>query len=465
MSHREKLAIIGGGPAGYVGAIRGAQLGAEVILIEKKEVGGTCLNVGCIPTKTLTSTAHLYTLMKKSSNWGIEAGFPSLNWDQVMRRKEQVVRRLVNGVKFLLKERKVNLISGSASFLDEKTLLIKKADGEIEKLQADKILISTGSVPIELPVSGTDLDGVVDSTKALSFEEVPKTLLIVGGGYIGCEFASIYHSFGTEVTIVEMLPQILPGEDEEIVSLLRRKWEKEGIKIYTDSKVAGIYLKEGGLKKVKVATSKGEVEILSEKILISVGRKAYTSGLNLKGIGLEQEMDKIKVDEYLRTSLEGIYSAGDCIGGYLLAHVASMEAECAVENALGGNVKMDYTAVPRSIFTYPEIGGVGLTEKEALDKGFKIKTGRFPFIANGRALAEDETEGMVKIIAEEKTDKILGCIIMGNRGTDLIAELALGIKMGIKLKDLIETIHAHPTLAEAVRESALKSAGRPIHIL
>ncbi|MFH0931598.1 MAG: dihydrolipoyl dehydrogenase, partial [Candidatus Zixiibacteriota bacterium] len=444
--------------------IRGAQLGAEVTLIEKKEVGGTCLNVGCIPTKTLTSTAHLYTLMKKSSSWGIEAGFPSLNWDQVMRRKEQVVRRLVNGVKFLLKERKVNLILGSASFLDEKTLLIKKADGEIEKLQVDKILISTGSVPIELPVSGTDLDGVVDSTKALSFEEVPKTLLIVGGGYIGCEFASIYHSFGTEVTIVEMLPQILPGEDEEIVSLLRRKWEKEGIKIYTESRVTGIYSKDAETRKVKISTPKGELEILSEKVLISVGRKAYTSGLNLKEIGIPQVQDKIKVDEYLRTSLEGIYSAGDCIGGYLLAHVASMEAECAVENALGGNLKMDYTAVPRCIFTYPEIGGVGLTEKEALDKGFKIKTGRFPFIANGRALAEDETEGMVKIIADEKSDKILGCIIMGNRGTDLIAELALGIKMGTKLKDLIETIHAHPTLAEAVRESALKSAGRPIHI-
>jgi dihydrolipoamide dehydrogenase len=305
----------------------------------------------------------------------------------------------------------------------------------------------------------------VDSTQALSFEEVPKTLLIVGGGYIGCEFASIYHSFGTEVTIVEMLPQILPGEDEEMVSLLRRKWEKEGVKIYTESKVAGIYSKDAETRKVKISTPKGELEILSEKVLISVGRKAYTSGLNLKEIGIQQVQDKIRVDEYMRTSLEGIYSAGDCIGGYLLAHVASMEAECAVENALGGNVKMDYTAVPRCIFTYPEIGGVGLTEKEALDKGFKIKIGRFPFVVNGRALAEDESEGMVKIIVEEKSDKILGCIIMGNRGTDLIAELTLGIKMGIKLKDLTETIHAHPTLAEAVRESALKTAGRPIHIL
>lgn len=465
MSAREKLAIIGAGPAGYVGAIRGAQLGAEVTLIEKKEVGGTCLNVGCIPTKTLTSTAHLYTLLKGSANWGIEAGFPSLNWEQVMRRKEQVVRRLVNGVKYLLKERKVNLICGTASFLEEKTLLINKKDGGIEKLQFDKILISTGSMPIDLPVSGADLDGVVDSTKALSFEEVPKSLLIVGGGYIGCEFASIYHSFGSEVTIVEMLPQILPGEDEEIVSILKRKMEKDGIKTYTESKVSGIFRKDEKVKGVKVFTSKGEIEIESEKVLICVGRRACSDGLNLKSIGIIQEDGKIKVDQYMRTNQEHIYSAGDCIGGYLLAHVASMEAECAVENALGGKTKMDYTAVPRCIFTYPEIGGVGLTEKEALDKGFKIKIGRFPFIANGRALAEDEPEGMVKIIAEDKTEKILGAVVLGNRATDLIAELTLGIKMGIKLKDIIETIHAHPTLAEAIRESALKTAGRPLHIL
>ncbi|MDH4223364.1 MAG: dihydrolipoyl dehydrogenase [candidate division Zixibacteria bacterium] len=465
MPERERLAIIGGGPAGYVGAVRAAQLGAEVTLIEKKEVGGTCLNEGCIPTKTLTSTAHLYRLIKKSGNIGIEAGYPALNWEQVMRRKEQVVRRLVNGVKYLLKERKVALIQGTASFLDEKTLLINKKDGGIEKLQADKILISTGSVPVALPVMGADLDGVVDSSQALSFEQVPSTLLIVGGGYIGCEFASIYHSFGAEVTIVEMLTQILPGEDEEIISTLRRKMEKEGIKIYTESKVSGIFHQEGEIKKVKVLTPKGELEILSEKVLTCVGRKPYTDTLNLKSMGITQDDGKIKVDEHMRTNLQHIYSAGDCLGGYLLAHVASMEAECAVENMLGGNLKMDYTAVPRCIFTYPEIGGVGLTEKEALEKGFKIKIGRFPFTANGRALAEDETEGMVKIIAEDKSDKLLGAIILGNRATDLIAELTLGIGMGIKLKELIETIHAHPTLAEAIRESALKTAGRPLHIL
>ncbi len=465
MSGRKKIAIIGGGPAGYVGALRASQLGAEVTLIEKKEVGGVCLNVGCIPTKTLTSTAHLYLLMRRAANWGLEINPPVLNWAQVMKRKDQVVRRLVNGVKFLLKERKINQLSGTASFLDEKTLLINKTDGGIERLEADFVLICTGSVPIELKVPGADLDGVVDSTGALCFEEIPKRLLIVGGGYIGCEFASIFHSFGTEVTIVEMLPQILPGEDDEIASLLRRKWEKEGVKIYTDSKVIGIYSQDSQLKKVKISTPQGELEIESDKVLISVGRKAYTDGLNLNSIGIEQYKGNIKVDEFLKTNIEDIYSAGDCVGNYLLAHVASMEAEVAVENALGGVIAMDYAVVPRCIFTNPEIGGVGLTEKEALNQGHKIKIGRFPFSANGRALAEDETEGMVKIIAEEKSDKILGCIILGNRGTDLIAELALGLKKGMKLKDLIETIHAHPTLSEAVRESAIKAEGRPLHIL
>jgi len=464
MSERKRLAIIGGGPAGYVGALRATQLGAEVTLIEKKEVGGVCLNVGCIPTKTLTSTAHLYSLMKRAANWGIMVNSPVLNWAQVMKRKDQVVRRLVNGVKFLLKERKVTQLSGTASFLDEKNLLINKTDGGTEKLEADFILICTGSVPIELKIPGADLDGVVDSTGALCFDEIPRSLLIVGGGYIGCEFASIFHSFGTEVIIVEMLSQILPGEDDEIASLLRRKWEKEGMRIYTDSRVTGISSTDSQLKKVKITSPQGELEIESEKVLISVGRKAFTEGLNLSVIGVNQEKGNIKVDEFLKTNIEDIYSAGDCIGNYLLAHVASMEAEVAVENALGGTIAMDYTVVPRCIFTYPEIGGVGLTEKEALARGHKIKIGRFPFIANGRALAEDETEGMVKIIAEEKSDKILGCIILGNRGTDLIAELALGIKKEMKIKDLIETIHAHPTLSEAVRESALKAEGRPLHI-
>jgi dihydrolipoamide dehydrogenase len=460
----KNLVIIGGGPAGYVGAIRASQLQASVTLIEKEEVGGTCLNVGCIPTKVLTSTAHLFLSMKRSDRWGLKTQGISLDFPQVMKRKQMVAERLVTGVKSLLKTNGVNLIKGTANFLDEKTIEVKTDKGEIQKIIADKILIATGSVPIMLPIPGMGLEGVVDSTGALSFSEVPKSMLIIGGGAIGCEFAYIYHSFGTQVTIVEMLSQILPGEDPEIVASLRSSLERAGMKIFTDSKVSKIARGKEGRKIVFISSPKGKIDIEVEKILVSVGRKANTKNLGLEKLGIRMDRSNVKVDEYLKTNLPDVYAAGDCIGNWLLAHVASMEAELAVENALGGEKKMDYTAVPRCIFTHPEIGSVGLTEKQATEQGIKIKTGKFPFLANGRAQAENEAEGMVKIIADANSNKILGAHILGPRATDLIAELTLAMQMGAKTEDLINTIHAHPTLAEPVREAALKLEGRPIHI-
>jgi dihydrolipoamide dehydrogenase len=458
------LVIIGGGPAGYVGAICASQLGANVTLIEKDEVGGTCLNVGCIPTKVLTSTAHLFMSMKRSERWGLKTHGINLDFPQVMKRKQMVAQRLVTGVKSLLKARGINLIKGSAGFLTEKVIEVKTDKDNIQKIEADKILIATGSVPIMLPVPGIKLEGVVDSTGALSFNQVPKSLLVIGGGAIGCEFAYIYHSFGAQVTIVEMLSQILPGEDQEIVASLRTSLERSGIKIFTDSKVSKITPGKEGKKNVSVSSLKEEIDIEVEKILVSVGRKANTKDLGLEKLGIKMDRSNVKVDEYLRTNLPDVYAAGDCIGNWLLAHVASREAELAVENALGAQKKMDYTAVPRCIFTHPEIGSVGLTEKQATDQGIKIKVGKFPFLANGRAQAEDEAEGTVKIIADANSRKILGAHILGPRATDLIAELTLAIKMGAKTEDLIETIHAHPTLAEPIREAALKLEGRPIHI-
>lgn len=461
----KNLVIIGGGPAGYVGAIRASQLQASVTLIEKDKVGGTCLNVGCIPTKVLTSTAHLFLSMKRSDRWGLKTQGISLDFPQVMKRKQMVAERLVTGVKSLLKTNGVNLIKGTASFLDEKVIEVKTDKGEIHKIVADKVLIATGSVPIMLPIPGMGLEGVVDSTGALSFTEVPKSMLIIGGGAIGCEFAYIYHSFGTQVTIVEMLSQILPGEDPEIVASLRSSLERAGMKIFTDSKVSKIARAKEGKKIVSVSSPKGEMDIEVEKILVSVGRKANTKNLGLEKLGIRMNRANVIVDEYLRTNLPDIYAAGDCIGNWLLAHVASMEAELAVENALGREKKMDYTAVPRCIFTHPEIGSVGLTEKQATEQGIKIKTGKFPFLANGRAQAENEAEGMVKIIADANSNQILGAHILGPRATDLIAELTLAIQMGAKTADIIATIHAHPTLAEPVREAALKLEGRPIHII
>ena len=459
------LVIIGGGPAGYVGAICASQLGANVTLIERDEVGGTCLNVGCIPTKVLTSTAHLFMSMKRSEKWGLKTHGINLDFPQVMKRKQMVAQRLVTGVKSLLKARGINLIKGTAGFLTEKVIEVKTDKDKIQKIEADKILIATGSVPIMLPVPGIKLEGVVDSTGALSFNEVPKSLLVIGGGAIGCEFAYIYHSFGAQVTIVEMLSQILPGEDQEIVASLRTSLERSGIKIFTDSKVSKITPGKEGKKNVSVSSLKEEIDIEVEKILVSVGRKANTKDLGLEKLGIKMDRSNILVDEHLKTSLPDVYAAGDCIGNWLLAHVASREAELAVENALGAQKKMDYTAVPRCIFTHPEIGSVGLTEKQATDQGIKIKVGKFPFLANGRAQAEDEAEGTVKIIADADSRKILGAHILGPRATDLIAELTLAIKMGAKTEDLIETIHAHPTLAEPIREAALKLEGRPIHIM
>jgi dihydrolipoamide dehydrogenase len=460
----KNLVIIGGGPAGYVGAIRASQLKANVTLIEKEEVGGTCLNVGCIPTKALTSTAHLFLSMKRSSRWGLKTHEVTLDFPQIMKRKQMVAQRLVTGVKSLLKANGVNLVKGSASFLNEKSIEIKTDNGEVQKIEADRILIASGSVPIMLPLPGMELEGVVDSTGALSFSEIPKSMLIIGGGAIGCEFAHIYHSFGTQVTIVEMLSQILPGEDEEIVASMTTSLERAGIKIFTDSKASKITTGKEGKKIVSVSAPKGEIDIEVEKVLVSVGRKANTKDLGLEKLGIKMDRSNILVDEYLKTNLTDIYAAGDCIGNWLLAHVASQEAEVAVENALGAQKRMDYTAVPRCVFTHPEIASVGLTERQTTDQGMKIKTGKFPFLANGRAQAENEAEGMVKIIADAASNKIIGAHILGPRATDLIAELTLAIKMGAKTEDLIDTIHAHPTLAEPVREAALKLQGRPIHI-
>lgn len=461
----KNLVIIGAGPAGYVGAIRAAQLGANVTLVEKEEVGGTCLNVGCIPTKVLTSAAYTLSTLKHAGRWGLNVHGTDLDFSQLMKRKQMVANRLVSGVKSLLKARGVNVIKGAATFLDEKKIEVRLEDKTTKKLEADKILIATGSVPIQLPIPGIESEGVIDSTGALSLTSVPKSMLIIGGGAIGCEFAYIYHSFGTKIIIVEMLSQILPGEDEEVASSLRNSIERSGIKIFTSSKVSQVVPAKEGKMTVIISASEGEINAEVEKVLVSVGRKANTKDMGLEKLGIKMNRGTIVVDDHLRTNLPHIFSAGDCIGNWLLAHVAFMEAEIAVENAMGEDKRMDYTAVPCSIYTHPEIGSVGLNEKQAKEKGLEVKTGKFPMVACGKAQAENEVEGFVKIVAEKNSGKILGAQILGHRATDLIAELTLAIQMGAKTQDIINTIHAHPTLSEPVREAALKADGRPIHMM
>ncbi len=461
----KNLIIIGGGPAGYVGAIRAAQLGAKVTVIEKEELGGTCLNVGCIPTKVLTSAAHTFSTLKTASRWGLKVSGTELDWSLLMKRKQMTVTRLVTGVKSLLKSRGVNVVKGTAAFVDGKTIEARKEDGSSEKLKADRFLVCPGSVPIQLPIPGIELEGVIDSTSALCLDSIPKSMLIIGGGVIGCEFAYIYNSFGTQISIVEMLPQIIPGEDEEIVSTLRASMERSGMKIYTDSKVLRIDAAKDGKKTATFSTKDGEMKVDVEKILLSVGRRPNTKDMGLEKLGMKMNRGTILVDDRLRTNLSNVYAAGDCIGNWLLAHVASMEAEVAVENALGHDKRMNYTAVPSCIYTHPEISSVGLNERQAKEKGLEITTGKFPMLACGRAQAENETEGFVKVVVEKTSGKILGAQILGHRATDLIAELTLALQMGAKAQDVIDTIHAHPTLSEPIREAVLKADGRPIHMM
>ncbi|HEX7400918.1 MAG TPA: dihydrolipoyl dehydrogenase, partial [candidate division Zixibacteria bacterium] len=367
--------------------------------------------------------------------------------------------------KSLLKARGVNQIKGTATFLDEKQIEIKTNDGAVQKLEADKFLIATGSIPILLPIPGIESEGVIDSTGALSLSAIPQSMLIIGGGAIGCEFAYIYRSFGAQITIVELLPQILPGEDEEVSAGLRSSLEKSGIKIFTSSKVTEIAPTKDGKNRVTVSSSDGETKVEAEKILLSAGRRPNTKDMGLEKLGIKMDRGTILVDDHLSTNLPHIFAAGDCIGNWLLAHVASMEAEIAVENALGEDKKMDYHAVPACIFTHPEIGSVGLNERQAKEKGLEVKTGKFPMMACGRAQAENEPDGFVKVVVEKTSGKILGAQILGHRATDLIAELTLAIQMGAKTSDIIDTIHAHPTLSEPTREAVLKAEGRPIHMM
>ena len=461
----KNLIIIGGGPAGYVGAIRATQLGAKVTVVEQEELGGTCLNVGCIPTKVLASAAHTLTSLKAAGRWGLNVEGAELDFPTLMKRKQMVVTRLVTGVKSLLRSRGVNVIKGTASFLDEKRVEVKSEDGSAEKLEADKFLVATGSTPIQLPIPGIESEGVIGSTGALSLTSIPRSMLIIGGGVIGCEFAYIYNSMGTEITIVEMLPQILPEEDEEVAATLKKSMERAGMKIFTDSQVARIESGEEGRKSVTFSGPGGDSTVEVDKVLVSVGRKANTADLGLEKLGIKMDRATVLVDDYLCTNLPHIFSAGDCIGNWLLAHVASMEAEIAVENAMGEIKKMDYTAVPSCIFTHPEIGSVGLTEKKAKEKGLEVSIGKFPMVACGRAQAENETEGFVKVVVEKSSGEILGAQILGHRATDLIAELTLAIQMGARAQDVIDTIHAHPTLSEPTREAVLKAQGRPIHMM
>lgn len=460
-----KLAVIGGGPGGYVAAIRAAQLGAEVTLVEKDVLGGTCLNVGCIPTKVLLHSSELIKEIKAGDEIGIKVeGKVTVDWKGIQNRKNKVVNKLVSGVKDLLKVNKVRVIKGTAKFEAKDSLVISKLDGSSEKIKFNNAIIASGSVPFIPPVEGSKLTGVIDSTGALSLENNPKSLVIIGGGVIGVEFASIFNPLGCKVTIIEMLPYILPPVDREISEFTKAKLIGEGIDIYNNCKVTKIEKSKEGLK-VLFTGHKGELSVETEKVLVAVGRRSNIADLSAEDIGIKTERGCILVNDKMETNIKGIYAIGDCTGKNMLAHVASDQGVIAAENTMGENKRMDYKTVPACVYTNPEIASVGLTEEQAKQKGIDYKVGKFPLVANGKSLIMGETGGIIKFIVDKKYDEVLGVHIFGPRATDLITEAALALRLEATVEEIVSTVHAHPTIGEAMREAALAVNKEAIHMV
>ena len=459
-----KIVVIGGGPGGYVAAIRAAQLGAEVTLVEKNAMGGTCLNVGCIPTKALIHSADLYHEIKKdAAKNGIVVGDVSIDFAAMQKKKQSVVKQLVGGVGGLMSANGITVVKGTAKFKSPTEIEVETAEGA-KTLGFDKALIASGSVPSVVPIPGHDLDGVVDSTGALNFEEIPQSLCIIGGGVIGIEMAHVYQRLGTKVTVVEMLPDILINLDSDITAVMKKLMKKNKVDILLETKVNAIEKAENGLA-VRVTAADGtEKAIEAEKVLMCVGRRPATEELGLGKIGIATERNRILVDETYKTNVENIYAIGDCIGGIMLAHVASAEGIAAVEGMLGHKPNICFDAVPSCVYTSPEMSGVGLTEKEAVQKGVEYETGIFPLIGNGKSLIMGETSGLVKIIADKKTGEVLGMHMCGPNATELIVEGALAITKKATVEDILATIHAHPSVGESIQEAAHAVFGNALNM-
>lgn len=457
-----RVAILGGGPGGYVAGLKAAQSGAEVTVIESAEVGGTCLNVGCIPTKALLASAEIFHKTKNLAAYGLDLnGAITPNFQKIMERKDSVVSTQVKGIRGLFKSWGVSLVEGKGTLLSPDRIGVEKNDGTGLTIEADKIIIATGSRPAQIPAFPFDHKKILSSDDALALKEIPKSMLIVGAGVIGCEFASIYNEFGTDVTIVEMQARAVSTEDTEISELLERELKKKKIKLITGVSVTRTEDRPEG---IAAFLSNGK-EITAEKILVSIGRALNSANIGLETTGIDKgAKGEIVVNEKMETNIKGVYAAGDVVGGMLLAHVASTEGIVAAKNACGREAIMDYSVVPAAIFTSPEIASVGIREHQAIEKGMKITTGHFQFRALGKAHAIGEISGFVKVIAEAATDRVIGAHIIGPHASDLIHEAALAIKAGLKIRDIAATIHAHPTLSEGIMEASEDLHGEAVHV-
>ncbi len=459
------IAVIGGGPGGYVAAIRAAQLGMKAAVIEKDQLGGLCLNWGCIPSKALLRSAEVYHLIQNAEAYGLSVSDAHFDPKKVVRRSRLAAEKLSKGVAFLLRKNKVAHISGTATVLQPGKVSVTNDGQTTTEIAAKNTVVATGGYTRSLP--GVKIDGkrVISSREALLLEKLPKSMAIIGGGPIGVEFAYYFNAFGVKCTIVEMLPHLLPFEDPEVTEILEQNFRKSGIDLLTNAKVETLTASAKGVK-VKVAKkAAGLEELQADMALMAVGFGGFVDGLGLDNLGVQLEKGFIKVDANYQTSVPGIFAIGDVIGPPLLAHVASAEGVFTVEKLAGLNpTAIDYNNIPSCTYCQPQVASVGLTEEKAKEQGYAVKVGRFPFRANGKSIAVGETEGLVKLVFDEKYGELLGAHIIGVEATDMIAELAVARSLESTYREILKTVHAHPTLSEAVMEAAGEAYGEAIHI-
>jgi dihydrolipoamide dehydrogenase len=460
------IVVIGAGPGGYVAAIRAAQLGYNTACVEEGNLGGVCLNIGCIPTKALLESAAMISHLGHAKDFGITVGEIKTDLAQAVKRSRQVSERLVKGIGFLFKKNKVTHVAGRGRLAGKGKVEVTGKDGKKQTVTAKHVIIATGSRPRDLPFLKIDHDRVWDSTDAMMAQQPPKSLAIVGAGAIGCEFADVYAAFGTQVTIIEVVDRILPLEDRDCSAVVEKSYRKRGMNILTGTKLEKAEIGKDGVK-LTVKTAKGETQVVeAERVLSAIGRAPLVEDIGLKEAGVKlDERGFIAIDRQMKTNVEGIYAIGDVAGPPLLAHKGSHEGVQCVEAIHGDpHAGIDYGNIPNCTYCHPEVASVGLTEEQAREKGYDVEVGSFPWTANGRALTAGETEGFVKIIRDKKYSELLGAHIVGPHATELIAEFVVGRHLESTAEEMDRAIHPHPTLSEAIGEAALASLGHALHI-
>lgn len=452
-----KIVVIGGGPGGYTAAIKAAQMGAEVALAESAQLGGVCLNEGCIPTKALLHVSEFYRQAKGNTVPGVQVAGASLDWPAAQGRKKAVVGQLTGGVSALLRHNGVTVYQEEATLLPG--LRVKVG---AETLEADAVILATGSASAALRVPGSGLPGVLDSTRALNLKTVPESMVVVGGGVIGMEFAALYGALGAKITVIEMLPELLPSVDAEIAVCLHEKLEEDGVEIWTGAKLSGVEPAKDGLA-VSFERDGKTRKVAAETVLAAVGRRPRTAGLGLEALGVKMTRGAVDTDESFRTNIPGLYAVGDCNGRLMLAHAAMAQGVAVAEQICGHTSRYNPKAVPSCVYSSPEIACVGMTEQDAADAGIPYAVGRFSLAGNGKSLIDGAGSGLIKIVADQKLGEVLGVHMIGSRVTEIIAEAALCMSMEGTVEDIVNTVHAHPTVSEAVCEAAMSVFGKPIH--